>query len=119
MQAAFQDWAEGMRENLNLKNEIINIDGKYLYSTKGAIKAGTTGRKTFFGMINAFSSSAGLAIAQLRTDFEKKNEVEATRELIQRLNLKNCTVTLDAMSSQPETTVKIKNKGGDYLIALY
>ena len=118
LQMAFQEWAFSMVKELGIKEYIINIDGKYLHGTKGEIKAGKTGSKNFFGMVNAFSSTAGLALSQLRTDYEKKNEGKATRELTRRMRLKDCTVTLDAMSSQPETTKDIVNQEGDYLIAL-
>ncbi len=118
LQEAFQLWAEDVVSDLNLENNTVSIDGKYLQSTKGSIRLESNGKKTFFGMINAYSSEAGIAIGQLRTDFEKKNEVEATRELIKRLNLKGCTVTVDALSSQPETTEAIREKEADYLIAL-
>ena len=118
MQLAFQEWADALKTTLYLEEDIINIDGKYLYSSKGATKVGKSGRRTFFGMVNAYSSLAGIAIAQLRTDYAKKSEIDATRELIRRLDLTHSTVTLDAASSQPETTEEIKNQGGDYLIAL-
>ncbi len=118
LQRAFYEWTQGLSKELNLKEQVIHVDGKFIKASKGATTVGSTGKKTFFGMVNAWPSSAGIALAQRRTDYQKNNEVLATRELLKILNLESCTVTMDAASCQPETTNIIVEKKGDFLVAL-
>lgn len=112
LQKAFYEWVQSL---VNLKDgEIINIDGKYINASHGASK----NKRSIFGMVNAWASDAGVALGQLRIDFEKRDEKQGFRDLIDVLNLKGCTVTMDAGGSHADITNKIIEKGGNFVVAL-
>jgi predicted transposase YbfD/YdcC len=68
-------------------------------------------------MVSAFSTDLGLALGQEKTAADS-NEITAVPALLEKLMLKGCIVTLDAMGCQREIAAKIKERGGDYLLAL-
>ncbi|HOV14438.1 MAG TPA: ISAs1 family transposase, partial [Spirochaetota bacterium] len=49
---------------------------------------------------------------------EKSNEIKAIPELLDLIDVKGCTVTIDAMGCQKEIASKIIEKEADYLLAL-
>ena len=59
----------------------------------------------------------GLTLGQIATD-TKSNEITAIPLLLELLDLKGHTVTIDAMGCQKEIAAKIVERGGDYLLAL-
>jgi predicted transposase YbfD/YdcC len=69
-------------------------------------------------MVNAWASRAGVALAQLRTDYEKRNEKEAFRDIIDFLELEGALVTIDANGAHASITNKIVEKKGSFLVAL-
>ena len=46
---------------------------------------------------------------------EKSNEITAVPELLERLELSGCIVTVDAMGCQREIAKHIRTNGGDYV----
>lgn len=94
------------------KGEIIAIDGKTLrnsYDRGGTRKA--------LHMISAWAVNNRLVLAQVKTD-EKSNEITAIPDLLDILDLKGATVTLDAMGCQKEIAEKIISKEADYVLSL-
>ena len=92
--------------------EIIAIDGKTArrsFSTKE--------RKNALHMVSAWSCGHGLVLGQQKVD-TKSNEITAIPKLLDLLDVKGCTVTLDAMGCQHKIVDHIIQKGGDYVIAL-
>ncbi len=63
--------------------------------------------------VDAYSVSAGQV-----TCAEKSNEIEAIPRLLESLNLKGSTVTIDAMGTQPPIAEQIHEAGADYVLAL-
>ena len=49
---------------------------------------------------------------------EKSNEITAIPELLQTIDVKGATVTLDAAGCQTEIVDRIRDQGGNYIIAL-
>ena len=68
-------------------------------------------------MVSAWSSANGVVLGQLKTE-EKSNEITAIPKLLGMLDIKGCTVTIDAMGCQREIAKQIVNQGGDYVFAL-
>lgn len=94
------------------KGEIIAIDGKTLrnsYDRGGTRKA--------LHMISAWAVNNRLVLAQMKTD-EKSNEITAIPDLLNILDIKGATVTLDAMGCQKEIAEKIISKEADYVLSL-
>ncbi len=59
----------------------------------------------------------GLVLGQQAT-VEKSNEKTAISELLERLMLKGCVVTIDAMGTQANIAKKITGKEGDYILSV-
>ena len=112
MQKVFYGWTSKLPK---LGEEIINIDGKYIKSSHGASK---NKKRSIFGMVNAWASQAGVALAQLRVDYEQKDEKQGFRELIEFLELEGALVTMDANGTHADILNKIVDKKADYLTAL-
>jgi hypothetical protein len=90
----------------------IAIDGKTLrgsYNKK-------TGQNPLH-LVSAWACEARLTLGQIATE-EKSNEITAIPLLLELLDLKGTTVTIDAMGCQKEIAAKIIEGEGDYLLAL-
>ena len=59
----------------------------------------------------------GVVLGQVKTD-EKSNEITAIPELLEKLELTGCIVTVDAMGCQREIAKQIREGGGDYVLAV-
>lgn len=90
------------------KKKLISIDGKYL---KGAA------RNKKIHLVSAWDSTRSLLLGQVKAD-EKSNEITAIPELLDSLDLMGSTVTIDAAGCQTNIVDKIRDAGGNYVIAL-
>lgn len=94
------------------QGEIVAIDGKTLRRSYD-----TSSSKAALHMVNAWATSAGIALGQLATD-AKSNEITAIPKLLELLSLQGCIVTIDAMGCQKVITKKIVDQKADYVISL-
>lgn len=90
----------------------INIDGKVL---RGTAKSGK--KKSGLCLVSAFVSGQGLSLGQVAVD-SKSNEKTAIPLLIEKLDIKNAIVSIDAIACSTSVASQIIDKGGDYLLAL-
>jgi predicted transposase YbfD/YdcC len=90
----------------------IAIDGKTLRGS-GDQAAG----KNPLHLVSAWACEARLTLGQVATE-AKSNEITAIPLLLELLDLKGATVTIDAMGCQKEIATKIVQREGDYLLAL-
>lgn len=109
LQDGFLRWISSLAK---LDGEFLAVDGKTL---RRAYEAG--GRKGAIHMVSAWGVTNHLVFGQLRTA-KKSNEITAIPELLKRLNLKGCTVSIDAMGTQTAIATQIVQAGGDYTLAL-
>ena len=86
------------------------IDGKTIRRSRGRDK------KTVH-VVTAYASELQLVLGQLATD-EKSNEITAIPKLLEMFCVKGKIITIDAMGAQTEIAKKIKEKKGDYILAL-
>ena len=93
-------------------SRLIAIDGKTLRRSHDKF----LGKKAIH-MINAWSSTNQLVMAQLKVD-DKSNEITAIPELLALLDLKGAVVSIDAMGCQKDIAEKIIDREGDYLLGL-
>jgi predicted transposase YbfD/YdcC len=93
----------------NARQNILSIDGK---TVRGSGKPGCKP----IHMVSAWSSQAGITLAQLKTE-EKSNEITAIPELLEVLDLAGCIITIDAMGCQTDIASRILQKGGDYVLS--
>jgi predicted transposase YbfD/YdcC len=68
-------------------------------------------------MISAYATEARLVLCQEKVD-ERSNEITAIPNLLNALDLRGSTVTIDAMGCQHEIAKQIIEKEGDYIFAL-
>ena len=109
-QECFRSWIEDV---ITLSGgEIVAVDGKThrrSHDRNKGVKA--------LHMVSAWASGNGVVLGQVKTE-EKSNEITAIPELLEKLELKGCIVTLDAMGCQREIARKIHEGGGDYVLAV-
>jgi predicted transposase YbfD/YdcC len=90
----------------------VAIDGKTL---RGSFDK-AAGRNPLH-LVSAWACEARLTLGQVAVD-SKSNEITAIPLLLELLDLKGATVTIDAMGCQKEIAAKIVAGGGDYVLAL-
>ena len=93
-----------------LPKDQVAIDGKVL---KGAIMDAK--KKSALHLVQAFEPGAGIVLGQVKVD-GKSNEITAIPALLEMLDLAGLTVTADAMHCQRETSARVVEKGGDYVL---
>ena len=103
-------WTQAIHEATGGK--LIALDGKALRRSF-AKKSG----KAMLHLVTAWSSENGLTLGQVACE-EKSNEITAIPELLKLLNLRGCTVTIDAMGCQKEIARQIREQKGHYVLAL-
>ncbi len=108
-QLAFLSWVGSL---ISLEGDCLAIDGK---TARRAYEKG--GRHGALHRVNAWAVQHQMVFGQLRTA-AKSNEITAIPELLERLNLTGCTVSIDAMGTQTEIAAKIIERGGDYTLSL-
>lgn len=105
----FALWAQGLRQPA--AGEHICLDGKAL---RGAARPDGT----IPHVVSAWSELGSVVVGQIQTD-AKSNEIAALPELIRRLVLRDCIVTIDAAGCQKGIArIVVEEKGGDYVLAL-
>ena len=109
-QECFLSWMEDVVKLSD--GEIIALDGKThrrSHDRKRGVKA--------LHMVSAWACRNGVVLGQVKTQ-EKSNEIVAVPELLGKLELKGCIVTLDSMGCQRTIAKQVKEGGGDYVLAL-
>jgi len=91
---------------------VIAIDGKALRATRNTID--NIGP---LYLVNAWCSANQLVLGQVQID-SKSNEITAIPILLDLLDVKEATVTMDAMGCQKAIAKKIREQAGNYVLAL-
>ena len=89
---------------------VIALDGKTICNSG-------CGDEKAIHVVSAFSVENNLVLGQLATE-KKSNEITAFPLLIELLDLKSAIVTIDAAGCQKNIAALIREKGGDYVLAL-
>lgn len=108
--ACLVGWTAALAEAT--RGRVIGIDGKTLrrsFSKKVGLPA--------LHLVSAWASRSGLTLGQVAVD-DKSNEITAIPELLKLLDVKGCTVTIDAMGCQKEIAAQIREQKGHYVLAL-
>ena len=103
-------WTQALHEATGGK--IIAIDGKTArrsFCKKSGLRA--------LHLVTAWATESGLTLGQIACE-DKSNEITAIPELLKLLNLKGCTVTIDAMGCQKEIAAQIREQEGHFVLAL-
>lgn len=105
----FGRWAAEWSETLGIKQ--IAIDGKSLRGSKSNTFSGCT------HLVGAWATEAGLLLGQ-EAVADKSSEATAIPALLDALHLKGALVTIDAAGTTAENCRHIREKQGDYLLAV-
>lgn len=95
-----------------IKECAISIDGKSICGSSIPSK-----EVRALNIVSAFVGPLKLVLAQIKVD-DKSNEITAVANLLDKLDVANCILTLDAMHCQRETCEKIIKHENDYVIAV-
>lgn len=106
-----QQWIQALFDSAT-QGKHIAIDGKTLRHSFDHASG-----KAAIHMINAYVHEDHAVFAQLKVD-DKTNEITAIPSLLEMLQLKQATVTIDAMGSQRDIAEKIVQADGQYVLAL-
>ena len=107
--ACVQDWLAEIGHELG---KHIAIDGKTL--RRSFDKAAG---KNPLHLVSAWASEARLTLGQIAVD-SKSNEITAIPLLLELLDLKDATVTIDGMGCQKEIAARIVKGEGNYILQL-
>lgn len=105
----FGRWVAEWSETLGIKQ--VAIDGKSLRGSKSNTFSGCT------HLVGAWATEAGLLLG-LEAVADKSNEATAIPALLETLHLKGALVTIDAAGCTPDNGRQIREKHGDYLLAV-
>lgn len=105
LQETFLHWMKELPAEV--KERIIAIDGKRLNGAS----------KQIVHLVSAWETGRGLLLGQIKTE-NKSNEITAIPKLLDTIDIKGAIITIDAGGAQKKITEKIRDLGGDYMIAL-
>jgi predicted transposase YbfD/YdcC len=94
------------------KDRVIAIDGKTLRGSYDHDRD-----RAAIHMVSAWATENKLSLGQVVVH-EKSNEITAIPELLQLLEISGALVTIDAMGCQREIADRIRERGGDYVLAV-
>src|SRR6476620_1329884 len=103
-------WVQDVQEVTEHRH--IAIDGKTLRGSYDRPDG-----KAALHMVSAWASENKLSLGQVVVD-EKSNEITAIPELLRLLDVSGAVVTIDAMGCQKEIADRIREGGGDYVLAV-
>ena len=107
---SFVAWAQSLRSQQTLAQEVVAIDGKT--SRRSGDKA--KGREALH-LLSAWATEQRLVLGQEVVD-GKENEILAIPRLLEMLEITGALVTIDAMGCHKKIAATIRNKGADYLL---
>ena len=111
-EAAFRRWV-GMVVPALAEDTVVAIDGKTSRRTGSKGKTPSTP----LHMVSAFAAGMGVVLGQTATA-EKSNEITAIPELLAKLALEGCVVTIDAMGTQTKIARTIRDRGAHYVLCV-
>lgn len=99
--------------------DIINVDGKVDKSSSYARlnDAGEIEIIKALNVLNAYSNKYGICLASEMIE-DKTNEITAFPTIIERLNIRNKIITVDALNTQKDNCTLIRKRRGDYVMAV-
>ncbi len=113
LESAFTRFMETFRQALGpaSSRSVLAIDGK---SLKGAYEKGRAHMPPM--MVSVWGVTMRMTFAQ--TEAGEGGEAEAAIRLLKSVSLKGCIVTADAIHCDRRVVKTVKQRGGDYVIAL-
>lgn len=110
LERCFAAWIKGLAGRGGARH--VAFDGKALRRSFDRAS-----KKAAIHMISAWVTEAQLVFGQLATE-AKSNEITAIPQLVELLDLKGATVSIDAIGCQRDIARAIVGKGADYVLAV-
>lgn len=120
-QSLYTDTINYLIEKINLittdtkEKDILSMDGKTSNGSKRI--AGINKKEKVVNTMSVYSNKYGISLIQDYVE-EKSNEIPMGPKLLEKLNLKNCVVTADALNTQVDTIKSILKGKADYVLPL-
>jgi predicted transposase YbfD/YdcC len=92
---------------------VVAIDGKTSRRSGGKNKTDASP----LHLVSAFAAGMGVVLGQTATA-EKSNEITAIPELLAKLAIEGCVVTIDAMGTQTKIARTIRERGAHYVLCV-
>lgn len=108
--ACFIAWVQAL--SLGTSGKLIAIDGKTIRHSFDR----ATDQKALH-IVSAWIAENRLTLGQIATE-EKSNEITAIPKLLELLDIRGATITVDAMGCQRAIAEKVIDQGGDYVMGL-
>ncbi len=107
----FMQWMQTVVDQS--KGRLLAVDGKSLRRSfeRGWDKSGMA------HMVSVFATNNGQTLAQLKTE-GKGRELQAIKQLLGLIDLRDATVTIDAIGCQKRIAKQITDAGGHYVLAV-
>lgn len=106
---AFTAWVESIA---NLEQDIVALDGKVMRRTLDKANGNPA-----MHIVSAWSVKNNLCFGQVKVS-DKSNEITAIPKLLELIDIKDSTVTTDAMGCQYKIGELVVEKEGDYIFSL-
>ena len=106
----FTEWVNSL--SALTKGEVIAIDGKSICGSDDKDSG-----KSALHVVSAYATESRLCLGQQAVD-AKSNEITAIPALLRLLDIKDCTVTIDAMGCQKSIAGIIKKEEAEYVLAV-
>lgn len=103
----FLEWIQGAVSEIK---GVVSIDGKTVRRSRDE----KNGQKAIH-VVSAWAGELSLVLGQEKVE-EKSNEITAIPELLKKLSIEGCTVTIDAMGTQKKIAEQIIDKNADYVL---
>ncbi|HMA92417.1 MAG TPA: ISAs1 family transposase, partial [Polyangiaceae bacterium] len=108
--ACFIAWVQELSQGT--QGKLVAVDGKTVRHSFDR----ATGKKALH-LVSAWVAENRLTLGQLATE-EKSNEITAIPKLLEMLDVRGATVTVDAMGCQREIAKRLVELGADYVMGL-
>jgi len=108
--ACFIAWVQAL--SLGTSGKLVAIDGQTVRHSFNR----ATGRKALH-VVSAWIAENRLTLGQIATE-EKSNEITAIPKLLELLDIRGATITVDAMGCQRAIAEKVIDRGADYIMGL-
>jgi predicted transposase YbfD/YdcC len=112
-QTCFQDWiTHAIQPDDSGAGRLIAIDGKTNRRSHDASQ-----HLGPLHIVSAWASEEGIALGQVAAE-EKSNEITAIPQLLERIDLTDALITIDAMGCQKDIARDVVDGGGDFVISV-
>lgn len=91
------NWMAGVMESQGQSHQWISIDGKAIKST---VNDQHSSKQNYVSLVSMFNNNMGIVISASKLENKKSNEGISVRELINNMELKGVSFTLDALHCQ-------------------